>query len=71
MDGGRLTFGLLCSGPPATARKRESQEEDIKEGRESGTGEDGGVETLVKGKTEERKEVETIQEGRDEDGEEN
>lgn len=24
MEGGRLTFSLLCSGPPATARKRQS-----------------------------------------------
>lgn len=49
MEEERLTFSLFCSGPPATARNRESEEKDIKEGRRSGTEEEGGVETLMKG----------------------
>lgn len=56
MEGGRLTFSLLCSGPPATPRKRESEgEEDIKVGRKSGAGEEGGVGTLMKGMRKERR----------------
>lgn len=66
MEGGRLTFSLLCSGPPATPRKTESEgEEDIKEGRKSGAGEEGGNidEGNEKGKKEWREEVDTIKGG--------